>query len=87
MIFEITRVFQQLEENDEITEILDTKSYRAELENGVFSVYETIENQEYKIIDQPFNFTDDNQRINWNSVEEGIEWFKIMNSDIGENNG
>lgn len=83
MIFEVNRKVTQIVD-DQLTESILTTEYRAELENGVFDVYETIENIEYKVINQPWNFTEDGQRIDWNSIEQGIEWFKQLNGHVGE---
>lgn len=78
--------------NRKVTQIVDdapvestiTTEYRAELENSMFAVYETIENIEYKIADQPWNFTEDGQRVAWNSIAEGVEWFKQSNGHVEE---
>ena len=70
--------------DDQPTESILTTEYRAELENGVFDVYETIENIEYKILTQPWNFTEDGQRVAWNSIAEGVEWFKQSNGHVEE---
>jgi hypothetical protein len=83
MIFEVNRKVTQIVD-DQPTESILTTEYRAELENGVFDVYETIENIEYKVINQPWNFTEDGQRIDWNSIEQGIEWFKQLNGHVEE---
>jgi hypothetical protein len=83
MIFEANRKVTQIVD-DQPTESILTTEYRAELENGVFDVYETIENIEYKVINQPWNFTEDGQRIDWNSIEQGIEWFKQLNGHVEE---
>jgi hypothetical protein len=78
MIFEIEKNITKIVDN-EPTEISVTSVYRAELENGIFELYETIEDTEFKIISQPFNFTETGQRIEWNNIEEGIQWFKQTN--------
>jgi len=78
MIFEINKKTTQITA-DGPTEITVTTVYRAVLENGVFELYETIDDTQYKIINQPFNFTENGQRIEWNNIEEGIEWFKQLN--------
>jgi len=87
MIFQVTRLTVQVDDDGNSVEIPVSTEYRAELTNGTFAVYETIESTEYKIVDQPWNFTEDGARINWNTIEEGIAWFKQANSDVGDNNG
>lgn len=87
MIFQVTRLMIQDNDNGEPVETHVSTDYRAELSNDVFAVYETIDSTEYKVVDQPWNFTDDGVRIAWNTIEEGVAWFKQANSDVGENNG
>lgn len=78
MIFEIKKNITEIVDNESI-ETSVTSVYRAELENGIFELYETINDIEYKIISQPFNFTETGQRTEWNNIEEGIKWFKKTN--------
>jgi hypothetical protein len=87
MIFQVTRLLIQADGDGNPVETRVSTDYRAELATGVFAVYETIESTEYKVVDQPWNFTDDGARIAWNTIDEGIAWFKQANGDLGENNG
>lgn len=87
MIFQVTRLTVQADGDGNPVETPVSTEYRAELLNGIFAVYETIDSTEYKIVDQPWNFTEDGVRVNWNTIEEGIAWFKQANGDVGDNNG
>jgi hypothetical protein len=83
MIFEIEKKITEIVD-DESTEVTVTTVYRAELENGVFDLYETIEDKEFKIISQPWNFNESGKRIEWNNIEECVEWFKQSNGYVKE---
>lgn len=83
MIFEVNRKVTQIVDDKPVESTVATE-YRAELTNGIFDVYQTIEEIEYKVVNQPWNFTEDGQRIAWNSIEEGVEWFKQANGHIEE---
>jgi hypothetical protein len=83
MIFEVNRKVIQIVD-DQPVESISTTEYRAFFENGIFDVYQTIEEIEYKLISQPWNFNEDGHRISWNNIEEGIQWFKRSNGHIEE---
>lgn len=56
--------------------IYKTARYSAELEDAVAKIYKVVNSDKELIIDQPWNPLNDGTRIDWNSIEEVIEWFK-----------
>lgn len=89
MEFSITKSVVSVDDQNNITESTVTETYKAELSSdGDLNIYAISEDgEEIHIIHQPWNFTDDGKKIGWNTLEEGINWFKSETGYSGDQNG
>jgi hypothetical protein len=51
--------------------------FRAELIDGVALIYKLTESTSELIVEQPWNPRGDGTNIDWNNIEEVVEWYKI----------
>jgi hypothetical protein len=85
MNFELNRVdmVPDVDNNDVLVEIAVTEKFRCELTSGTFYVYHEVNGIEHCMIEQPWNFDSEGNRIDWTSLEEALDWFKSQHKHIG----
>lgn len=85
MEFTLRKKLMLLDQNNEPTVSFESTLFTAELNSdGIFNVYQNIDDVTYKILEQPWSFDDNGNRIPWDSVNDGIDWFRQNNSHIEE---
>lgn len=85
MNFELSRTDTVTDENDSnnTVEKTVTEKFRCELTSGTFYIYQEISGVENLIIEQPWTFDSEGNRIDWTSLEQAMNWFKSQNKHIG----
>lgn len=84
MNFDLITEGVEHDENDNAVEILVTTPCRAELTDGVLTVYFIFEDgTETKRVVQPHKFVA-GVATPWDSLEEGVAWFKEAHDHKGE---
>jgi hypothetical protein len=84
----VKSVTEMTEEGDSV-EVLETTTYSVELNNGVFNVYITEQNEELEdvtvhLLTQPFKPLSDGKTEEWDNLTDAISWFKEISGDLGE---
>jgi hypothetical protein len=84
MLFSIENQTTEIDDNggEETVTVID--NYRCQFTDGLIEVFSINEDDsENKVAHQPWKFDEFSNRSPFDSIEEGVEWFK-SNNDQGE---